>query len=71
MDRTQLTTDIKNLLTQFCEANVIGHKYIASLRKNKEFNKFISSCTYNGCLSIGTSENLRRFYKQMSIDDIA
>lgn len=72
MDRTQLTTDIKNLLTQFCEANAIGYKYIAALKKNKEFSKFISGCTYDGYFNIGggDDENSFRFYKQISIDDI-
>ncbi len=71
MDITQLTTSIKDLLTQFCEANAIGYKYIASLKKNKEFSRFITSDFYKSFFNIGTGENLRSFYKQMSINDIA
>ncbi len=70
MDKLQLTKDVKNLLTQFCKGNAIGYKYIETLKKNKEFNRFISGQTYKHFFNVGIIEYLRIFYKSLSIDDL-
>lgn len=46
IDKLKLQDSVKDLLTQFCEGNAIGYKYLAILKKKKEFKNFIYGESY-------------------------